>query len=147
MDFDEEWAAHKSVAARSMEQNNMRLNGADARGGSGGADLKTSSAAKDGAANALRDHIRPAVRTTGGHTDDESATAVSEFAGWQTGAGLKEAYEEWERQVANLQARLTKEENGLRSTKRDFQYVDHEVERPLSRIAMLGADAGDHRHM
>ncbi|MFE7428883.1 hypothetical protein [Streptomyces sp. NPDC057545] len=147
MGFEEEWAAHKAVAARSQEQNSVRLNGTGASGAPGGADLKTSSAAKNAAANAVRDDIRPGVRTAGSHADDESAAVTVEFTGWQTGSGLKEAHEEWERQVANLQARLAKEENGLRSAKRDFQYVDHEVERPLSRIAMLGTGAAGDQHV
>ncbi|MFJ9681077.1 hypothetical protein ACIRP2_23940 [Streptomyces sp. NPDC101194] len=148
MDFGDEWAAHKAAAARSLGGSDTRLNGVGA-GGAGGAsgpaDLKTNAAAKSAAANALSETIRPGTKKAGSHADDDSAAVVNEFTGWQTGAGLKEAHEEWERQVAHLQARLAKEQSGLQSAKRDFQYVDHEVERPLSRIAALGRDAGDHR--
>ncbi|MFJ6611063.1 hypothetical protein ACIQPT_12340 [Streptomyces sp. NPDC091289] len=145
MNFDREWAAHKErewaahkEAALLARQSDMRLNATPGSGSSEDGDLKTNVAGKGRAASHLGETMQPKTRQAGAHADGETTAVGAEFKGWQTGAGLDEAHEEWQRQVANLQRRLTKERDGFQGAKRDFQLVDHEIEQPLSRIARLG---------
>ncbi|MEU3057679.1 hypothetical protein [Streptomyces griseus] len=137
MNFDREWAAHKE-AALSAQQSGMRLNAAAGGGSSEDGDLKTNGVGKGRAASHIQDTMKPETRQAGAYADEETAAVGAEFKGWQTGSGLDEAHEEWQRQVAALQSRLSKERDGFQKVKRDFQLVDHEIEQPLSRIARLG---------
>jgi len=139
----DEWEELKAGAlARGQDQ--TRLNSVGSAGGTstggagtgGGPDLKTDNAGKKGAVTALERDIRPGTATAGSHAEEPSSAAVREFSGWETGAGLKAAYAEWELQVKNLQGLLAKDQGALTQTRREFQYVDHGVE---SRIAALDA--------
>ncbi|GAA2639869.1 hypothetical protein [Streptomyces vastus] len=78
----------------------------------------------------------------GRHAEENSGAAMREFTGWDTGAGLKDAHNEWELQVKSLMNRLDADREALEGTKRDFQYLDLGIR---SRIAQI--DAGpDPRH-
>ncbi|CAM5466941.1 hypothetical protein NEH83_14180 [Streptomyces sp. JUS-F4] len=145
MNFDREWAAHKE-AVLSARQSDMRLNAAAGGEGSADGDLKTNGTGKGRAASHIQDTMKPETRQAATYADEETTAVGAEFKGWQTGSGLDEAHEEWKRQVASLQSRLSKERDGFQKVKRDFQLVDHEIEQPLSRIARLGqADDGGTR--
>ncbi|MFE0038107.1 hypothetical protein [Streptomyces sp. NPDC059015] len=128
----DEWERIKAeVAAR--HDSGMQLNGTG--GAAGTADLKTNSQGKRGAIEALVKYIGPGLDKAGVHADDDTDAAEREFKGWATGAGLKDAHEEWALQVKSLKMRLAQDRVALSKTRRDFQYVDHGVESSLAQIA------------
>ncbi|SOD85883.1 hypothetical protein [Streptomyces sp. Ag109_G2-15] len=137
----DEWEQLKADA-QARRQNQMRLDSAAGTGGSspGGApDLKTNKAGKDAAVKALQGEIPRETDKAGSHADESSATAVREFSGWETGAGLKDAHAEWELQVKNLKGRLGQDQAALEDSHQHLQYVDYGVG---SRTAQI--DAGPH---
>ncbi|WMX45924.1 hypothetical protein RGF97_15175 [Streptomyces roseicoloratus] len=127
----DEWEQIKAeVTAR--HDSHMQLNGTG--GAVGTADLKTNAPGKRGAIKALVERIRPGLDKAGVHADETTDTTEREFKGWATGAGLKDAHNEWALQVKSLKARLAQDQTDLSETKRDFQYVDHDVKSSLTRI-------------
>ncbi|MET9919843.1 hypothetical protein ABZZ04_22530 [Streptomyces sp. NPDC006435] len=134
----DEWEQIKAeVAAR--QDGRMQLNGA---GGAAGADgLKTNAQGKRGAIKALVEVVRPGLDKAGVHADETTDAAEREFTGWATGAGLKDAHGEWALQVKSLKARLAQDQADLSRTKKDFQYVDHDVKSSLAQIDVPTSDS------
>ncbi|WP_267245233.1 hypothetical protein [Streptomyces sp. PR69] len=128
----DEWEQIKAEAAAGHDRD---LQGSGAGGTPGTADLKTSAQGKRGAIKALVEVIRPGLDKAGVHADETTDDAEREFQGWATGAGLKDAHDEWALQVSGLKARLAQEQELLGRTKRDFQLFEHGVESSLMRIA------------
>ncbi|MFE3329689.1 hypothetical protein [Streptomyces sp. NPDC059176] len=127
----DEWEQIKvEVAAR--HDNRMELNSTG--GAAATADLKTNAQGKQGAMKALEEVLLPGLDRAGAHADETTDAAEREFNGWATGAGLKDAHDEWALQVKCLKARLARDRADLSKTKRDFQYVDHGVKSSLARI-------------
>ncbi|PWJ03216.1 hypothetical protein DKG34_34325 [Streptomyces sp. NWU49] len=134
----DEWEQIKAeVAAR--QDNSMRLNSTS--GAVGTVDLKANAQGKRGAIKVLMEVVRPGLDKVGVHADETTDAAEQEFKGWATGAGLKDAHDEWALQVKSLKARLARDQADLSRTKRDFQHIDHEVESSLARINPLSSDA------
>ncbi|ANH93759.1 hypothetical protein A8713_23415 [Streptomyces sp. SAT1] len=133
MSFDDAWSAARSEA---VAKSSTQIDGVAPGGAGSGPDLRLNKPGKKVAVQSLQNDIRPGTTKAGVHADESSSAAVKEFSGWETGAGLKDAHAEWERQVKSLQARLEKDQSDLEDTHRDFQYVDHGIR---SRIAGLGA--------
>lgn len=96
-------------------------------------DLKTNKTGQKAAVSAL-DDIHRDTGKAGGHADESSATAVREFTGWDTGSGLKDAHAEWVLQVKNLQGRLVKDQESLKDSHQQFQYVDYGVRSEIAQI-------------
>ncbi|MFJ9666666.1 hypothetical protein ACIRPP_19010 [Streptomyces sp. NPDC101219] len=134
----DEWEQIKADVA-DRRGSSAQLNGP---GGKGGAapDLRTNSQGKCGAVKVLIDRILPGLDEVAIHADEDTDAAEREFAGWATGAGLKDAHEEWALQVNSLKARLARDQADLSKTRRDFQYVEHEVESSLRHISTPGPD-------
>jgi hypothetical protein len=120
----------------------MQLSGTGT--GTGGtadaADLKTGSPGQRAAIKALVEQIGPGLNKAGVHADDDTNAAEREFKGWATGSGLKDAHEEWALQVSNLKGRLAQDQAALSKTRRDFQYIDHDVKGAASRIEVTKPD-------
>ncbi|QNE75368.1 hypothetical protein F0344_12720 [Streptomyces finlayi] len=57
--------------------------------------------------------------------DESTRNAISEFGGWDTGAGLKKAHAHWDTQVKRLMARLDTEKANLRST--SVRFTDQDI--------------------
>ncbi|MEU8539699.1 hypothetical protein AB0C52_06795 [Streptomyces sp. NPDC048717] len=138
----DEWEKLKAEAAAARHDGGMRLNSTG--DGAGPADLKTNAQGKSGAINALRNHIGPGVDKAGIHADETTDAAELEFAGWATGAGLKDAHAEWALQVKSLRGRLAYDQEALGRTKSDFRYVDHGVKSSLGGI--VTAKPAPHPH-
>ncbi|MFD8425989.1 hypothetical protein ACFV1R_00065 [Streptomyces coelicoflavus] len=136
----DEWEQIKAEVTQ-RQGGHMQLNGT--KGAAGGPDLKTNSQGKQRAINALAETIRPGLDKAGAHADETTDTAERTFTGWATGSGLKDAHDEWALQVKGLQERLAYDQAALSKTKKDFQFVEHDVESSLSRIDLLGS--GPHR--
>ncbi|QUW78223.1 hypothetical protein SMIR_02915 [Streptomyces mirabilis] len=131
----DEWEQLKADAL-ARRQGQMRLDSAAAAGGggTGGApDLKTNKTGQKTAVSAL-DDIHRDTGKAGSHADESSATAVREFTGWDTGSGLKDAHAEWVLQVKNLQGRLVKDQESLKDSHQQFQYVDYGVRSEIAQI-------------
>ncbi|MEU3047865.1 hypothetical protein ABZ705_15340 [Streptomyces sp. NPDC006984] len=129
----DEWDQIKSdVAARN--DGGTQLNSTS--GSDGPADLRTHSQGKKAAINALEVHIRPGLRRVGVHADDSTNSTEREFLTWDTGSGLKDAHEEWARQVEMLQTRLEGDQAALTQAKSDFRFVDHEVHGQASSVTV-----------
>ncbi|MGK5637647.1 hypothetical protein ACSNOK_04910 [Streptomyces sp. URMC 126] len=93
--------------------------------GPGGSDrLKTNEAGKKAAAKALRNDIRPDVRTAGTTAEEGTAQAGTALHGWSTAKALKNVHDEWDRQVRNLQALLSADEEALTKTAEGFSAFD-----------------------
>ncbi|MFE0732707.1 hypothetical protein ACFW2X_31610 [Streptomyces antibioticus] len=133
----DEWEQIKAEVAAGGDSH-MRLNGTG--GTAGTADLRTNTQGKRGAIKALVETIRPGLDKAGVHADENTDSAELEFTGWATGAGLKDAHAEWALQVKSLKARLARDQADLSKTKRDFQYLDHDVTSSLARITLLPPD-------
>ncbi|MFD0315454.1 hypothetical protein [Streptomyces flavalbus] len=97
-------------------------------------DMRTDRTGKSAAIKALEDTIQPGADRAGMHAEESSGAAVREFTGWDTGAGLKDAHQEWESQVKSLKDRLAADRAALRANKREFQQVDHGVGGGLTQI-------------
>ncbi|MBQ1089522.1 hypothetical protein [Streptomyces sp. B93] len=97
-------------------------------------DLRTDPTGKSMAVRALEEDIQPGADRAGNRAEESSNVAVREFTGWDTGAGLKDAHQEWELQVRNLKARLAADKAALRANKREFRQVDHGVGSGLAQI-------------
>ncbi|MFE2696381.1 hypothetical protein [Streptomyces mirabilis] len=130
----DEWEQLKADAL-ARRQGQMRLDSAAAAGGGGGGepDLKTNKTGQKSAVAAL-DDIQRGTDKAGSHADESSAVAVREFAGWDTGAGLKDAHAEWELQVKNLKGRLARDQEALKGSHGHFQYVDYGVRSQVAQI-------------
>ncbi|MER6027922.1 hypothetical protein [Streptomyces sp. NPDC001851] len=138
----DEWEQLKADAL-ARRQNWMQLDSAAEAGGGGAAgasDLKTNKAGNDTAVKALQGELPQGTDKAGSYADGSTATAVREFSGWQTGAGLKDAHDEWELQVKNLKARLGQDKAALEDSHEHLQYVDYGVG---SRTAQI--NAGPHQ--
>ncbi|MEV6421911.1 hypothetical protein [Streptomyces sp. NPDC051662] len=140
MSFEQEWAQLKS-AATERHSAHMRLNQLPADGGATTPDLATSPAKKKAAANTIENHLEPGTKSAANAADEPIRTAVGEFKGWETGAGLKKAHEHWDSQVKRLMGRLSSEKTGLRNASATLIGNDVSVEQnfgsPQSRIADL----------
>lgn len=113
MGFDEEWAQLRGEAA-ARQDDRMRLNQlSPAGGGGGGSDFGTDSTQKRAASGKLAGEIRTQTENAGKKSDEETAVAITAFAGWDTAAGLKTAEETWNKQVKNLLGRLATESHNL----------------------------------
>ncbi|MDX5576005.1 hypothetical protein [Streptomyces sp. ID01-9D] len=113
MGFDEEWAELRGEAAARQDVR-MRLNQlAPASDGGGGSDFGTDSAQKKAASGKLAGEIKTQTENAGKKSDEETAAAITGFAGWDTAAGLKTAEETWNKQVKNLLGRLATESHNL----------------------------------
>ncbi|WP_432058049.1 hypothetical protein [Streptomyces sp. bgisy022] len=134
----DEWEQIKADVAE-RQGGSMQLNGTVGNG-SAAPDLRTNTQGKRGAVKALIDTILPGLDKVAIHADEDTDAAEREFAGWATGAGLKDAHAEWALQVRSLKARLVRDQADLSKTRRDFQYVEHEVESSLRRISTPGPD-------
>lgn len=133
----DEWEKIKAEAA-ARHDSHMQLNSTG--GAAGTADLKTNAQGKRGAIKALVERIRPGLDKVGVHADETTDAAERAFKGWATGAGLKDAHDEWALQVKGLKARLAQDQTDLSRTKRDFQYVDHDVKSSLARLSPPSPD-------
>ncbi|WP_338897813.1 hypothetical protein WBG99_21290 [Streptomyces sp. TG1A-60] len=134
----DEWEQLKANAL-ARQQDRMQLNSAGGGGSAAAADLKTNASGKTAAVKALREDIRPGTDKAGVHAEENSAAVVREFAGWDTGSGLKDAHREWELQVANLKNRLETDQTALEQTKRGFEFIDLDVRSGIARLD-AGAD-------
>lgn len=133
----DEWEQIKAqVTAR--QDSHMAMNSTG--GAAATADLKTNAQGKREAIKALENVLLPGLDRAGVHADETTDTAEREFTGWATGAGLKDAHDEWALQVKSLKARLARDQADLSKTKRDFHYVDHDVKSSLARINPLSPD-------
>ncbi|MFF3689563.1 hypothetical protein [Streptomyces sp. NPDC002187] len=128
----DEWEQLKADAAARQHGSHMQLNSTGG-GTSDTPSLKSNAQLKRGAIKALQE-IRPKVDKVGIHADDNTDAAEREFKGWATGAGLKDAHEEWALQVKNLQARLAGDQAALAETTKVFYAVDHGVRSSLAQI-------------
>ncbi|MEU0086560.1 hypothetical protein [Streptomyces sp. NPDC006274] len=137
----DEWEELKAEAA-ARQESRMQLNGTGGPGGTGAdaADLKTGSSGQSAAVKALVERIGPGLNKAGVYADEDTNAAERAFKGWATGAGLKDAHEEWALQVNNLKARLAQDQAALSKTKRDFQYIDHDVKSSMARLDISGPD-------
>ncbi|MFB8126027.1 hypothetical protein ACFVG1_32585 [Streptomyces bacillaris] len=127
----DEWEEIKAeVAAR--HDGGMRLNSGENAPES--ADLKTNASGKKAAVEALVQVISPALNRVAVHADEDTNAAESEFKGWATGSGLKEAHDEWAVQVKSLKARLARDRTSLSQAKQELQFVDHDVYGSLAKI-------------
>ncbi|MFD5140315.1 MULTISPECIES: hypothetical protein [unclassified Streptomyces] len=133
----DEWEQLKAEAA-ARHDSRMQLNGTG--GSADSADLKTNAQGKQGAIKALAEYIRPGLGKAGVHADESSDAAEREFKGWATGAGLEDAHKEWALQVRSLKARLEQDQAALSRTKRDFRYVDHDVQGSVARVHVPAPD-------
>ncbi|MFH9751502.1 hypothetical protein OG554_23180 [Streptomyces griseus] len=79
----------------------------------GGSDFGTDSAQKKAASGKLAGEIKTQTENAGKKSDEETAAAITGFAGWDTAAGLKTAEETWNKQVKNLLGRLATESHNL----------------------------------
>ncbi|MEV5678879.1 hypothetical protein AB0L68_27575 [Streptomyces sp. NPDC052164] len=127
MSFEQEWAAHKNEAA-------MRLNGTGGGQGGGDADLKTNNTGKAAAVSALTNQIQPGAGKAGVVADESTNSAVTGFKGWATGAGLKDALEEWSLQVKSLQGRLANDRSSLQEAKKSYLLNDVHTGNDLLRL-------------
>ncbi|WP_149825620.1 hypothetical protein [Streptomyces tailanensis] len=114
-----------------MQLNQLPADG----GGSNTADLKTNSLGKTVAIKLLQpDGLPLETGKAGRHVEESSDAAAQEFTDWETGTGLKEAYNEWELQVKNLKSRLEGDREALAGIKRDFQYLDLGIRSGIAQI-------------
>ncbi|MER7173988.1 hypothetical protein [Streptomyces mesophilus] len=135
----DEWERIKSeVAAR--HEGEMQLNGTG-EGRGDGSMLRTNSPGKKEAVRSLREDIRPGAQKAGTHADESTNSAEREFKGWDTGSGLKDAHEKWDRQLTNLKSRLAQDQEALGRTKGDFQQIDVGVYSSLAQIDSKSQDA------
>ncbi|AEN12730.1 MULTISPECIES: hypothetical protein [unclassified Streptomyces] len=135
MGFDEEWSRLRSQAAEQQQGTSMRLNGADegpAPGLGGQADLASTPAEKKAAANTIENELEPSTKKATDWADEASATAVKEFDGWDTGAGLKKVTETWDKQVKVLMGRLSSEKNALRGANLYFNNNELDINSQFS---------------
>ncbi|MDX3224304.1 hypothetical protein [Streptomyces sp. ME19-01-6] len=132
MSFDEEWAQLKAAAqeehSAAGRSSGMRLNQLDGGGGGGlvtpYGGLCTSPAQKKTAAGVIEDELEPGLTKAGDDADTKSNTAISEFHGWDTAAGLKHVLTEWQTQVKALTKRIGGEKEALRGTNTLFTGTD-----------------------
>ncbi|WKV72931.1 hypothetical protein AW27_016130 [Streptomyces sp. PCS3-D2] len=130
MGFDEEWA---QLRAEATERQNpaMRLNqlaAPDGGGGGGGsADFGSDESKKKIASGKLGGEVRTQTETAAKKADEETASAITAFSGWDTAAGLKTVETTWDNQVKNLLSRLATESHNLAVTRRMFLGQDNEI--------------------
>lgn len=134
----DEWERLKAEASQRLD-GRTQLN--TVGGGAGDMSLlKTDAAAKAGAIRALNEVIRPRTSTMGQVADGNTDAAEREFDEWATGAGLKTAHDEWQKQVENLKRRLEADEAALGGARRDLRHADFEVMGRISAIPQPTAD-------
>ncbi|KQX92032.1 MULTISPECIES: hypothetical protein [Streptomyces] len=136
MGFDEDWGLLRAQPP-APQGTSMRLNGVDEGplpGLGGRADLASTPAEKKAAANTIETELEPDTRKAADWADESSATAVKEFAGWDTGAGLKKVTETWDKQVKVLMGRLSAEKNSLRGASTLFGGNELEVNSQFSPV-------------
>lgn len=136
----DEWEQLKADAAARRESS-MQVNGTGGADATAGApDLKSGSAGQKAAVRALVEIIGPGLNKAGVHADEDTNAAEREFKGWATGSGLKDAHEEWALQVSDLKGRLARDQAALSKTRRDFQYIDHDVKKSAASIHVPAPD-------
>lgn len=123
MSFEDEWAQQKGeVAERHSAQTRLNQIPGDQGptgqppllGGSQSPDLATTPAKKKKAANSIENNIQPGTTTAANAADESVRSAIAEFKGWETAAGLKKAHHQWDEQVKRLMGRLNHEKAALR---------------------------------
>lgn len=138
MGFDEEWAKARADAADEPGVS-MRLNRVDdgpVVGVSGVTpDQASTPASKKAAANTIQTELEPGTAKAAVWADTATDTAVTQFAGWDTAAGLKTVRKTWDSQVATLMKRLASEKDALRGTAKSFS--EYELDRQ-HRFGSLG---------
>ncbi|AXE78191.1 hypothetical protein [Streptomyces atratus] len=115
-DFDQERRQSRSGAGD--ERVHMRLNGTGAPAGplapGGSGTFASTPAEKNAAANTIEHELEHKTKTSTGHADEATNTAVKGFDGWDTAAGLKKLADTWDKQVKVLMGRLGSEKIALR---------------------------------
>ncbi|MEU1041842.1 hypothetical protein ACFYP4_29695 [Streptomyces sp. NPDC005551] len=129
MTWDEWEQARGRVAGQGAGVRLDQLPAQRGTSGGGGPDLASRPAEKKAAARAIEEHLEPDTRKAGAWADEETGTAVKEFAGrdghgWVTSGALKRAHKAWSDQVKALMDRLGSEKDALRSTSVLFQRTD-----------------------
>ncbi|MBZ4320580.1 hypothetical protein [Streptomyces huiliensis] len=129
-----------ALVSRERERGDGHMSG----GGTEGLDiLKTNDPGKSAAARALETDIQPDTGRAGTYADEATTAAVTGFTGWAAGSGLKDVADEWDRQVAALQNRLSADKSALRSARIEFRGQDLRTAGILDRFLPPSGDRGN----